>query len=70
MFDSNKFGKCLKKLRVERHLTMDQLGQVLNCNKSLISRWENGTRVPTVESLWILADYYGISLDELVGRGL
>jgi transcriptional regulator with XRE-family HTH domain len=32
--------------------------------------WENGLREPTMSSLILLADYFGVSIDYLVGRDI
>jgi transcriptional regulator with XRE-family HTH domain len=33
-----------------------------------MSQYENGVRVPPTETLMILADYYGVSMDYIMGR--
>jgi transcriptional regulator with XRE-family HTH domain len=41
---------------------------VLNCSQAVYSRYENGDREPPIDALICLADFYKVSLDELVGR--
>ena len=41
----------------------------LNVSRQAISRWEVGSSVPSTENLVELSRLYGVSLDELVGRG-
>ena len=57
----------LKRLRKERQLTQSQLAEALNVSQSTIASWENGTRTPTTDFLPILADFYNISTDQLLG---
>ncbi len=58
----------IKKLRLEKKLTQAQLGEILDVNQRTYSQYELGTRSISVELLIVLADYYGVTLDYLVGR--
>ena len=49
-------------------LTQEQLANMLNGKKSLVSNYENGYSTPNIETLIKLADIFQISLDELVER--
>jgi transcriptional regulator with XRE-family HTH domain len=62
----------LKKLRSEKNLSQAELANALNMpgKGSTIGMWETGGSIPTLPSLIKLADYYGVSLDFLVGRDL
>lgn len=66
-------GKTLKMLREERDLTMDMLVVDLNqrykieINKSQLSRWERNENDPSLALAVKLADYYGVSVDFLLG---
>jgi transcriptional regulator with XRE-family HTH domain len=50
------------------NMTQSQLAAQLNGKKSLVSNYENGYSVPSIEVLCQLADIFDITLDELVGR--
>ena len=69
-----EFGEKLKELREERGLTMDLLVYDLNnqfnveISKSNISRWENGTVDPSLKFAKNIADYFGVSLDYMIGN--
>lgn len=54
--------------RKSMNMTQEQLANMLNGKKSLVSNYENGYSVPDIEILIKLADIFEISLDELVGR--
>jgi len=63
----NSFGKRLRTLRLEKGLNGIELGKMFNFSKSTISSWENSTREPSHEILKILANYFEVSLDYLLG---
>ena len=48
--------------------TQEQLAEMLHGKKSLISNYENGYSTPDIYTLISLANIFGVSLDELVGR--
>lgn len=64
--DIEKIGKFLKALRKERNLTQDQLAEILSFDRSVISKWECGRKLPTVENFNALSQYYDISINELI----
>ena len=63
-----QLGKILAKLRQERRLTKEQLGQVLCVSAGTISNYEKGVHLPDADKLIILADYFHVSTDYLLGR--
>lgn len=63
----NKFKENLKEFRLERDLGQVELAKVVGVSKGVISLWENGLREPTMHSLILLAKYFNVSIDELVG---
>jgi len=60
-------AKRIKELRKEKDLTQEDLGKLINVTKVSICCYENGTRVPTLETI-ALADIFEVSLDNLLGR--
>lgn len=63
-----EFYERLKQLRKEKGLTQQELGEELYVNRSVISRWENGERYPSVEDLKNIALFFRVSVDELIGN--
>ena len=61
-------GQRLKKLREERGLTADQLSDELKLLKTVIWGFEMGKKEPTVSQLMKYAEYFGVSMDYLMGR--
>ena len=68
MFDKKIFGQRIKELRINNQLTQTQLADLLDVNKSMISEIENGKYATSLERLCILADYFNVSTDYLLGR--
>lgn len=62
-------SKNIKKLRDKHNLTQEQLAQKAGITYSTLIKIESGVNGnPTLETLRKVADVFGISLDELVGR--
>ena len=62
------FGQHLKSLRQAKNLTQKQLAEQIGASESIIQRYELGSRKPAYDTLIALADYFGVTLDYLVGR--
>jgi len=58
----------LKELREQRGLSQKQVSEVLGCSSVTYLRYENGTHDPSIETLINLADFFGVSIDYMVGR--
>ncbi len=62
----NYFAENLKTLRKEKNLTQPQLASALKVSNGMISFWENGVYEPTATNIIIVANYFNISIDELL----
>ena len=58
----------LRKLRKEHNLTQVALQMQTGIEQALLSKFENGERVPPTETLIILADFYNVSIDYILCR--
>ena len=58
----------LKLIRKKRGLTQIALQMQTGIDQSLLSQYENGKRIPPTDSLLILADFYGVSIDYILKR--
>lgn len=58
----------LRAHRAEARLSQVRVAEVVDMDKSSIGRYEQGDGCMDVETAWEMADLYGVSLDELVGR--
>jgi transcriptional regulator with XRE-family HTH domain len=61
------FANKLKAARKEAGYNQQQVEDTIGINRSTLSRYESGQREPDIETLGILADFYEVSLDWLVG---
>ena len=62
------FQNRLKKLRKERQLSQDELGEALNLHGRTIGYYESQDRDPSPDTIIKLADFFGVSIDYLMGR--
>ena len=61
--------KCrLKELRKAKKISQIKLQIDTGIEQALISKYETGARLPTTETLVVLADYFGVSIDYLLFR--
>lgn len=58
----------LKELRISRGYTQISLQMQTGIEQSLLSKFENGERVPPTETLIRLAEFYNVSIDYLLCR--
>lgn len=57
----------LKELRKERKYKQTDLAEVLSCSQGVYSRYESGEREPPFDIMKKLADFYGVTIDYLMG---
>ena len=58
-------GTNIKRLRQNKNITQEQLAQALHLSNQAVSKWEKETALPDISLLPLLADYFGITIDEL-----
>ena len=61
-------GKKIKDLRLEKNISQEQLGKILNVSTSMIGMYEIDARNPSYEVLNKLADYFDVTTDYLLDR--
>ncbi|MGN0159912.1 MAG: helix-turn-helix domain-containing protein [Lachnospiraceae bacterium] len=59
--------KRLEDLRIDSDLTQQDIADILNCQREVYRRYEKGIRELPLSYAIILAKYYHVSLDYLVG---
>lgn len=64
---NNNLYKRLKDMREDHDLSQKDVAQLLGTNQQQISRWETGTQMMGVDKYVILARYYNVSVDYLLG---
>lgn len=61
-------GIRLKEFRKLKNISQAQLAEEINLSNGAIGNYEQGTREPDISTLIILADFFQVSIDELVGH--
>lgn len=61
-------GKNILELRKQKNVTQDEMAAELGVTAAAVSKWENNYTLPDILMLCALADYFGVTTDELLGR--
>ena len=62
------FAATIKRLRLERGITQEQLASMLKVSRSTIGMYETGSREPDFETCEAIADIFNVDMDYLLGR--
>lgn len=62
------FANNLRQLMKDYNVNQVKLSSDINIAQSAISAWLAGKKEPCITSLWLLADYFDCTVDELIGR--
>ena len=65
---NESIGIIIMRLRKEHGMTQDQLANALGITFQAVSKWENGVSSPDISTLPLLADLFGVTVDQLLGR--
>ena len=65
--DQIKIGSFLKELRKEKGITQEHLAETVGVSNRSVSRWENGSNMPNLDILCLLAEYYQVEISDLLG---
>ena len=60
-------GKKIKEERLNKKLNQTELSKIVNTTQDTISLWEKGERIPSIENLITLSNFFEITLEELLG---
>lgn len=61
------FSENLRRLRKAKDIKQEALAEAMNVSRQTVSKWENGTAMPDFKKLNALAEYFGVTIDELLG---
>jgi Predicted transcriptional regulators len=59
-------GEKIKSLRKQNDVTQEKLADYLNISYQAVSKWENGTTLPDISMVIRLANFFGVTTDELL----
>ena len=65
---SKNFSDNFKSMRKQRGLTQEQIAETLGVSCQAVSKWETNSSYPDISLLPIIADYFGVSVDCLIGH--
>ncbi len=68
MTEQYKIGNRIRKFRTESGLKQKEMADKIGVDRTSLSSYENNKRVPDIFILCRIADVFGISLDNLIGR--
>ena len=63
-----EFKDVIKQLRKEKKLKQSDLADIFNVDRTAVGKWEQGKNKPNADTLVIIADYFGVSTDYLLGK--
>lgn len=63
-----RIAERIKELMKEHGLNQVKLAEKIGVKQNTISAWLLGKKEPCITSLWLLADYFKVEIDYLVGR--
>ncbi len=66
----NSLGKTIKRLRMCKGETQEQLAEILHISCQAVSKWENDIAQPDISLLTYISDHFGITIDELFDHRL
>lgn len=61
-------GDKIRTLRKKKGYSQEQMARKLNVTQGAVSQWETGNTAPNSNQLGLIADLFGISVDELMER--
>ena len=61
-----EFNEKLQELRKQKALTQEELAKELFVSRTAISKWESGRGYPNIESLKLIAQFFSVTVDELL----
>ena len=60
-----ELGKKIKQLRFKAGLTQEQLAEKIGIGAQSVSKWENEVAMPDITTLPLLAEIFGVTIDDL-----
>ena len=64
----NDFARNIKDMRLQKGLLQKDIADKLNTTQRKISYWESGTVEPDLDTLIDIAEFFGVTVDELIKK--
>ena len=65
IIDPSIIADSLKHIRLTHNMSQEEFAKVLNVSPKLVSKWENGARIPRIETFKLINKKYGITFEEI-----
>ena len=62
-----RIAENLIRLRHERKITQEELADYIGVTKGSVSKWEKNISKPDLQTIPVLATFFGVTIDELLG---
>ena len=62
-----EIGKIVKELRIQNNISQEDLANALQMQQSSISKWERGSTIPSADKIVLLAKFFNVTSDYLLG---
>jgi len=62
------FSDKLKELRKSKNITQEELANHIYVSRTAVSKWESNKGYPSIDTLRLLAEYFEVSIDELISN--
>ncbi len=62
-----KFSERLKELRIDAKISKSKLAKQIGYSYRAVDMWENNLRTPSIDAVYLLAQYFGVTSDYLLG---
>lgn len=66
--ENKMFAERIKSLRIKKNLTQQELGSKFNVTSTGVSYWESGKAIPNIEVMNKLSNFFGVTIDYLMGK--
>ena len=63
----NKFKERLKELREEKSMGQAEIAEALNLPRATYANWEQGRREPDIDGIIMLAQFFAVTVGQLLG---
>ena len=66
VLDTEATGRRIRELRREKKVTVEMIGEYLNCSEQAVYKWQRGDSLPTVDNLYALSRLFETSVDAIL----
>ena len=65
--DAKRIGRRISDLLIEKDKTQKDLAEAIGVSKATVSSWTNGTRIPRMDKIKAMTDYFGCTRSDILG---